>query len=200
MHRPIAVTASSLFLAISVALVPRATQPIGWSASLEPWLTYHNRYLALGCASLRDTAFFDSCCHPLPASQTAANLPPQCNRPPDDDDDDDAKVPDPPAPSVVTGGHGTYFLQKGNPGACGIIHKDTDLIAAMDQDRYNSGLCGKRVFITNLSNGKTVTVTIEDDCPTCINSNSIDLSKGAFEKLDKLSVGFLNITWYYIDS
>lgn len=33
--------------------------------SLEPWPTYHKRYVALGCASQRNTAFFDSCCHPL---------------------------------------------------------------------------------------------------------------------------------------
>jgi rare lipoprotein A (peptidoglycan hydrolase) len=63
-----------------------------------------------------------------------------------------------------------------------------------DQDRYgNSGntspLCGKQVEITNTQNGKSVTVIVADDCPTCDNANSIDLSLGAFQHLADLSVG-----------
>ena len=52
-----------------------------------------------------------------------------------------------------------------------------------------SPLCGDQVQITNLDNGKMVTVTVADDCPTCTNANSIDLSVAAFEALDDLSVG-----------
>ncbi|KAG1735268.1 uncharacterized protein EDB91DRAFT_1037187, partial [Suillus paluster] len=51
----------------------------------------------------------------------------------------------------------------------------------------SSPLCGKQVQITNLSNGKTVTVTVADDCPTCANSESIDLSVAAFEAISDLS-------------
>jgi rare lipoprotein A (peptidoglycan hydrolase) len=69
----------------------------------------------------------------------------------------------------------------------------------MDQSRYgNSGntspLCGQQVQITNQINGNTVVVTIADDCPTCQNSNSIDLSVAAFQALDDLSVGDLPST------
>ena len=79
----------------------------------------------------------------------------------------------------------TYFWQKGNPGACGKVNPDTALIAAMDSALYgNSGnaspLCGKQVKITNTNNGKTVTVVVADDCPTCTNAQSIDLSHSAF--------------------
>ncbi|KAF9227665.1 barwin-like endoglucanase [Gyrodon lividus] len=93
-----------------------------------------------------------------------------------------------------TGGVATYFYQNGVPGACGTVHKDTDYICAMDQARYgNSGnaspLCGQQVQITNVNNGKTVTVTVADDCPTCENSNSIDLSVAAFEAIADLSTG-----------
>lgn len=72
----------------------------------------------------------------------------------------------------------------------------------MDQTRYgNSGnaspLCGQQVQITNENNGNTVTVTIADDCPTCANENSIDLSVAAFQALDNLSVGDLPSTFCY---
>jgi rare lipoprotein A (peptidoglycan hydrolase) len=74
----------------------------------------------------------------------------------------------------------------------------------MDQARYgNSGnaspLCGQQVKITNNNNGNTVTVTVADDCPTCENSNSIDLSVAAFEALDALSVGEVPITWEFLN-
>jgi expansin (peptidoglycan-binding protein) len=90
----------------------------------------------------------------------------------------------------------TFFYQNGNPGACGTVHSDSDFICAIDQARYGdsgntSPLCGQQVQITNTDNGKTVTVTIADDCPTCDNSNSIDLSVGAFEAIGDLSTGLL---------
>jgi rare lipoprotein A (peptidoglycan hydrolase) len=62
----------------------------------------------------------------------------------------------------------------------------------------DSPLCGDQVQITNLNNGKTVTVTVADDCPTCENANSIDLSVAAFEALDDLSVGEFPISWFYV--
>ncbi|KAM6500474.1 expansin family protein [Amanita muscaria] len=103
---------------------------------------------------------------------------------------------------VNTGGYATYFYQDGNAGACGTVHSDNDLIAAIDSDRYGftgarSDLCGKKVKITNPSNGKTVLVTIADACPTCRNSNSIDLSLGAFKTIAELSQGIVSITWVY---
>jgi expansin (peptidoglycan-binding protein) len=90
----------------------------------------------------------------------------------------------------------TFFYQGGNAGACGTVHSDNDYICAIDQARYGdsgnaSPLCGQQVKITNTDNGNTVTVTIADDCPTCDNSNSIDLSVAAFEALGSLSEGLL---------
>jgi len=97
----------------------------------------------------------------------------------------------------------TYFYQNGNAGACGTVHSDSDFICAMDQALYgNSGgassLCGTQVQITNLNNGQTITVTVADDCPTCNNANSIDLSVGAFSALSALSVGEFPSTSYPI--
>ncbi|KAH0835575.1 hypothetical protein J3R83DRAFT_9280 [Lanmaoa asiatica] len=63
-----------------------------------------------------------------------------------------------------------------------------------DQARFGtsgpaSPLCGKQVQITNVKNGQKVTVTIADDCPTCDNENSIDLSVGAFQAISDLGAG-----------
>jgi len=101
------------------------------------------------------------------------------------------------------GGFATYFTQNGVAGACGKVHKDSDLIAAIDQARYGSSgktspLCGHQVRITNVKNGKTVTVTIEDDCPTCKNSNSIDLSVAAFNQIATEAEGMVPISWQLV--
>ncbi|KAF8636572.1 hypothetical protein AX17_003383 [Amanita inopinata Kibby_2008] len=104
---------------------------------------------------------------------------------------------------VNSGGFATYFYQGGNAGACGTVHSDNDLIAAIDADRYGylgsrSNLCGKKVKITNPSNNKSVTVTIADACPTCRNSNSIDLSLEAFKQIADLSRGIVAIDWVFL--
>jgi len=103
---------------------------------------------------------------------------------------------------VQTGGFATFFYQNGNAGACGTVHKDGDLVAAIDADRYGntgvrSSLCGKRVEITNTKNHKSVTVTIADACPTCKNRNSIDLSTGAFLRIATEEEGMVPITWKF---
>jgi expansin (peptidoglycan-binding protein) len=76
------------------------------------------------------------------------------------------------------------------------------LTPVKDQSLYGdsggvSPLCGKKVQIT-ADNGKTVTVTVADDCPTCKNENSIDLSVAAFEVLAPQTVGEIKITWQLV--
>jgi len=104
---------------------------------------------------------------------------------------------------AVTGGFATYYYQNGNAGACGAYHSDGDLIGAIDANRYGytgkrSSLCGRKVKIVNPSNGHSVVITIADACPTCRNSNSIDLSVAAFKHLSALSVGIVNIDWWFV--
>lgn len=106
----------------------------------------------------------------------------------------------------------TYFFQNGVAGACGRVHGDYDLVCAMGMHRHlsdllsgliasyadarrygdtgvRSPLCGRSVRITNTRNGKSVDVYVADACPTCLNSNSIDLSMGAFERIADLAEG-----------
>jgi rare lipoprotein A (peptidoglycan hydrolase) len=76
------------------------------------------------------------------------------------------------------------------------------LTPVKDQARYGtsgnaSPLCGKQVVITNTQNGKTVTVTVADDCPTCSGGNSIDLSVAAFKAIADESQGVVPISWVF---
>ena len=55
-------------------------------------------------------------------------------------------------------------------------------------------MCGRKMNVTT-ADGKSVTVTVEDTCPTCA-VGSVDLSPVAFEQLAALAVGRLhNVTW-----
>jgi rare lipoprotein A (peptidoglycan hydrolase) len=73
------------------------------------------------------------------------------------------------------------------------------MIAAIDGRRYGdlgavSTLCGVQAKVTNEKNGKSVVVTIADACPTCINSDSIDLSVGAFTTIATEEDGEVPVT------
>ena len=77
------------------------------------------------------------------------------------------------------------------------------LTPVKDERRYgNSGgaspLCGKKVEIINTKNGKSVVVIVADDCPTCTNSNSIDLSTGAFNQIATPEEGQVPIKWRFV--
>ena len=55
-------------------------------------------------------------------------------------------------------------------------------------------MCGRQMTVTT-ADGKSVTVTVEDTCPTCA-VGSVDLSPVAFEQLAPLAVGRLhNVSW-----
>lgn len=102
-----------------------------------------------------------------------------------------------------TGGYATFFYQGGNPGACGIVHSDSELGIAIDGNGWwqNYGVtsehCGKYINIRNTNNGKTVTAQVWDVCPTCVNDNSLDLSVGAFQAIASESDGMVPIEWSF---
>jgi len=196
---------------------------------LEPYDQYTNRFNQLGCGQETGTDFYQSCCHPLQKGQSLSSRPDYCdpnssyysdcnNNNSTSPHSTPTTVKTTPAdfhqkakPATTTnpssgggswnsGGFATYFFQNGVAGACGQVHSDNDLIAAIDQDRYGdasqkSSLCGKQVKIINTNNQKSVVVTIADDCPTCTNSNSIDLSKGAFTQIATTDEGQVPIKW-----
>ena len=89
----------------------------------------------------------------------------------------------------------TWFTQNNTPGACGIVHQDSDFLIALDSAIYDNGkYCGKEVKLVNTQNGASVTATVQDECPTCDSATSIDLSVGAFKALTNgdLDLGMFN--------
>jgi len=103
--------------------------------------------------------------------------------------------------SVLTGsGHGTFYFQNGNAGACGQFNPDSDKIVALDSQLYGdtgkvSQYCGKTIQITNKANGKTVKAVVADACPTCDSKGSVDMSVGTFTTIAEEPTGEIDITW-----
>ncbi|KAJ7452348.1 RlpA-like double-psi beta-barrel-protein domain-containing protein-containing protein [Mycena galericulata] len=110
--------------------------------------------------------------------------------------------PPPPASSdsgeFTTGGVGTWFTQNGVAGACGTVHSDTALIVALQTKTYDNGAnCGRTIEIVDVATGKSQTATVADECPTCNNAESVDMSEGLFQGFATLSVGEFNIKWRF---
>jgi len=101
--------------------------------------------------------------------------------------------------SSYSGGVGTYFTQNGVEGACGQVHPDSAVICALDTPTYANGAhCGDTIMVTNTKNGKTVAVTVADECPSCTGPSSVDFSEGAFFALGgTVDEGEFPITWYF---
>ncbi|GAA5909219.1 hypothetical protein JCM6882_003768 [Rhodosporidiobolus microsporus] len=99
--------------------------------------------------------------------------------------------------STAYSGKGTYFYQNGNPGACGNYNSDSTYLVALQSSMYAGGKhCGKNVRIT--ANGKTITAKVQDECPTCVTTQSLDMSEGAFKALSPLSAGLIDIKWSFV--
>ena len=139
---------------------------------------------------------------------TSAEAPTSSSKPPATTTKESSSSPKPTeAPEsddeeTFTGGQATFYDQNGNAGACGNFRKDSDLIVAMDYRFYGplnkkSDFCGRKVVITNTDNGKTVTATVEDACPSCKNKNSLDLSRGAYNAIGAEEKGILPIKWHF---
>ncbi|QRW00004.1 rare lipoprotein A-like double-psi beta-barrel protein [Ceratobasidium sp. AG-Ba] len=106
--------------------------------------------------------------------------------------------------NFISGGFATFFSQNGNAGACGKVHKDSDYVVAVDYRRYGalnkqSDLCGKKVHIINIENGKSVDAVVADACPSCVNENCLDLSMGAFDAIAARVDGMVKIKYEYIN-
>lgn len=97
----------------------------------------------------------------------------------------------------MTGGFATFFYQGGNAGACGNRNPDSAKVAALQTSEYANGAhCGKQIKIFRADNpSKSVLVTVADECPSCVNSESIDLSVGAFTAIATEAEGMVAIKW-----
>jgi hypothetical protein len=124
-----------------------------------------------------------------------------------------AAVPANAAPAAVPIGQtmtgtATYYNDAGY-GACGtLINAATEMLVAVSHTWWttanpnNDPICqGISVQVTY--NGKTITVPVKDQCPSC-DANHIDLSQPAFGQFASTdpsnTPGVLNVTWKFVDS
>ncbi|KAF8078544.1 RlpA-like double-psi beta-barrel-protein domain-containing protein-containing protein [Lyophyllum atratum] len=112
-------------------------------------------------------------------------------------------------PSFMIGtqtGQGTFYAT--GLGACGIVNRDTDYIAAASHllfdafPGYTSGnpnknpMCGRKVRVQY--QGKSVVVTLTDRCEGCAVTD-LDFSPSAFRQLADFGVGRINqIQWVWL--
>jgi len=110
--------------------------------------------------------------------------------------------------SYLTGtqtGDGTFYTP--GLGACGVTNTASDLIVAVSESLFDSypgysgtnpnsnPVCGKK--ITASYGGKSVTVTVEDRCTGCAETD-LDFSPAAFTELAAESVGRIHgMTWVW---
>ncbi|KAF8179053.1 RlpA-like double-psi beta-barrel-protein domain-containing protein-containing protein, partial [Mycena galopus ATCC 62051] len=89
----------------------------------------------------------------------------------------------------------TYYVPNGGLGACGTHIGNSDMAVALTPADYAHGAhCGKQINVHY--KGKTIKVTVRDECPGC-KTHGLDLTRGAFAKLADLKLGVLDVTWEY---
>lgn len=107
---------------------------------------------------------------------------------------------------TFTGGDGTYYAT--GLGACGITNKDTDFIAAVSKDFFDTfpgydganpnknSLCGRKVKVEY--EGKTITVIVTDRCVGC-EYTALDFSPSAYNALADPVLGRIHgLTWSFV--
>lgn len=101
-------------------------------------------------------------------------------------------------------GNATYYNDAGY-GACGTqIDASSQLLVAVPAAYWTTAnpnddpLC-QGVSVQVSYNGTTITVPVQDKCPTC-DANHIDLSQPAFAELADPGLGNIPVTWEFVQS
>ncbi|KAK4171190.1 RlpA-like double-psi beta-barrel-protein domain-containing protein-containing protein [Triangularia setosa] len=105
----------------------------------------------------------------------------------------------------ATSGDFTHYSPSIGLGACGQLHQDSELVAAISYAVFdpktpggnpnNNLLCGRRIRAN--FEGKSVEVIVVDRCPSC-SAGSLDLSPAAFQQLADLGRGHIQGSWDWI--
>lgn len=100
------------------------------------------------------------------------------------------------SPDKVLHGKATYYADKyhGRTTASGEKYDKHKLTAA-----HRTLAFGTKVKVTNLSNSKSVVVTINDRGPFGKAERIIDLSRAAAEKIDMIQAGVVDVTVEILD-
>ncbi|WP_326567154.1 RlpA-like double-psi beta-barrel domain-containing protein [Amycolatopsis rhabdoformis] len=102
---------------------------------------------------------------------------------------------------TVYSGRTTWYPSDTGPDACtGKNHRDSDFYVALNVRQFGDGsrACGRQLRVDY--SGKSITVTVVDECATCAGSGQLDLTRGAFEVLaGNADVGAIYTTWSFTD-
>lgn len=149
---------------------------------------------------------------PAPPPPTEDKPPPPAEDKPPPPPPTEDKPPPPPTEDSGSGGGGEVFNGRATYydvfaagqnhgstsgiGACQTqLSVDGAFVALNDVQFDSDKPCGRSVVITDKSNGKTVTATVQDRCAGCGWGN-LDLTKGLFQQLHG-SIGQTDITWHW---
>jgi len=95
------------------------------------------------------------------------------------------------------GGKATYYTEwNGNPGSCGYIPKQDNIVAVASQ--FMPASCGRCILIKY--RGKELKAVVTDTCEACSsNPKWIDLSHTLFGRFDSMSLGVLQVDWDFCE-
>ncbi|RKP10146.1 RlpA-like double-psi beta-barrel-protein domain-containing protein-containing protein [Thamnocephalis sphaerospora] len=102
--------------------------------------------------------------------------------------------------SLMRRGQGTYYYMNGIPTACGEMHTDDELYAAVAYEWFTASnpnqdpICKKCALVRG-PKGR-VKVVVNDKCPTCTR-DSIDLTPAAFDRIANRGDGRIQISWTF---
>ncbi|CED83719.1 RlpA-like double-psi beta-barrel domain [Phaffia rhodozyma] len=95
----------------------------------------------------------------------------------------------------------TYYDTSVGLGACGNWNANSAYTVALNSadyaawgGGYPSAVCGKKIWVKY--GGKTVSASIQDECPSC-SKGQLDLSEGLFGSLADKDLGVIYGTWGY---
>ncbi|KAI8337379.1 RlpA-like double-psi beta-barrel-protein domain-containing protein-containing protein [Choanephora cucurbitarum] len=100
-------------------------------------------------------------------------------------------------------GVGTYYDLETRVSSCGKQNQNSELVVALNSQQMgkeagrNNSNCGKQIEVTGPS-GKSVRVTVVDECKTCP-KGGLDLSPAAFEEIGDFSHGSIPIKWKFTE-
>ncbi|KAJ2402685.1 hypothetical protein GGI23_000532 [Coemansia sp. RSA 2559] len=94
----------------------------------------------------------------------------------------------------------TYYNVGENEGACGGMHTNEEMVAALNSAQFQANSDGSSVYCgvcaTILGDKAQITVKIVDECPSC-NNGDLDLSPAAFAATTSADGEAYNIKWYF---
>lgn len=107
--------------------------------------------------------------------------------------------PSTPTQEASTGfkGYASYYYPNESGGKCGVPYTSYDFVVALDERRFDTSLCGKKIRVTTTA-GRNVDVIVADLTKGGDNENWLDLSPAAFKAVARIEDGMIPVTWNYL--